>query len=58
MNSDCTFEIKQYSGTEFDGSYVSGYHIIFHIKGQSDKYFNINGNNKFTDTRNSATYQA
>lgn len=58
INSDCTFEIKQYSGTEFDGSYVSGYHIIFHIKGQSDKYFNINGNNKFTDTRNSATYQA
>ena len=56
IDSDCTFEIKKYSGMEF-GSYVSGYHIIFHINGQSDKYFNINGNNKFTDTRDSATYQ-
>ncbi len=45
----CTYEIKEYSGTEFDGSYVSGYHIIFHISGQSDKYFNVTDNNTFID---------
>ncbi len=53
----CTFEIKKYSGREFDGSYVSGYHIIFHITGQSDKYYNINKNNTFIDQSAELKYQ-
>ncbi len=53
----CTFEIKKYSGKEFDGSYVSGYHIIFHITGQSDKYYNINKNNTFIDQSAELKYQ-
>ncbi len=53
--TDCTFEIKKYSGMEF-GEYVSGYHIIFHISGQSDKYFSVVKNNSFADTRSDVTY--
>ncbi len=54
--TNCTFEIKKYSGMEF-GEYVSGYHIIFHLKGQSDKYFSVVKNNSFADTRSDVTYQ-
>ena len=54
--TDCTFEIKKYSGMEF-GEYVSGYHIIFHISGESDEYFSIFKNNGFADTRSDVTYQ-
>ena len=54
--TDCTFEIKKYSGMEF-GEYVSGYHIIFHISGQDDKYFSVFKNNGFADTRSDVTYQ-
>ena len=53
----CTYEIKKYEGREFDGSYVSGYHIIFHITGLKDIYFNVNKNNTFIDQSAVLVYQ-
>ena len=53
----CTYEIKEYSGKNLDGSKVSGYHIIFHITGQTDIYFKVDDNNTFIDQSAHLVYQ-
>ena len=53
----CTYEIKKYSGKNLDGSSVSGYHIIFHITGQTDIYFKVDDNNTFIDQSAHLVYQ-
>lgn len=54
---DCTYEIKSYSEAKPDNTYTNGYNIIFYIKGLNDFYFNITGNNEFTDLRAPVQYE-
>lgn len=54
-DDDCKYEIEQYSGKDFDGELISGYHLIIYIN-EKKLYFNIFADNNFADTMSDFTY--